>query len=49
MKYIRYKIVENKVQKQVYDSELDLVLNFKVVFKGNKKECKEYLEKVKHD
>jgi hypothetical protein len=44
MKKIRYTIQRNTVWKELYDTKLDLVINFTGLYKGeNKKDCEEWL------
>lgn len=45
MKKIRYTISHKTVWKELYDTELDLVLNFMGIYKGeNKKDCENWLK-----
>lgn len=48
MKKIRYTISNQRVWKELYDTKLDLVLNFTGIYKGNtNKECEEWLKEYK--
>lgn len=48
MKKITYSIEHNIVFRNVYDTELDLVMNFEGIYKGDtKKECEEWLKNYK--
>jgi hypothetical protein len=48
MKKITYSIEHNIVFKNVYDTELDLIVNFKGIYKGKtRKECEAWLEEYK--
>lgn len=46
MKVIKYTVEHSKVWMNLYDKELDLIVNFKCVHTGvNNKECHEWLKK----
>lgn len=48
MKKITYSIEHNIVFKNVYDTELDLIVNFKGIYKGKtRKECEAWLKGYK--
>ena len=48
MKKIVYTIEHNTVFKNVYDEELDLIVNFKGIYKGtSKKDCEAWLKGYK--
>lgn len=48
MKKIIYTIEHNMVFKNVYDEELNLIVNFKGIYKGtSKKDCETWLKNYK--
>lgn len=48
MKKIRYRISNNTVFAEVYDTELEMVMNFTSLYKGkNKEQCEAWLKRHK--
>ena len=48
MKKIKYRISNNTVYAEVYDTELEMIMNFTSLYKGkNKEQCEAWLKRHK--